>query len=266
VIYHNDCPDGFGSAWSFYKKLGTQEVSYIPMDYGNPPPVMEKGAMVYIADFSFPREQLLAMKNDHPGLILLDHHKSAKAELEGLPFVTFDMNHSGATISWQFLFPTQKVPRLLEYVQDRDLWAWKLPHSKECHSYVSTVDFEFSAWDQLAAEVENNFDQVIKFGEVLLKSDELEVESICTHARVVEFCGHRVPVVNCPVLHSETGNRLLQLHPESPFAFCWFMNKKGELRASYRSRGDFDVSLIAKQFGGGGHKAAAGSNLTEIPR
>ncbi|MEI8346750.1 MAG: DHHA1 domain-containing protein [Pseudomonadota bacterium] len=266
VIYHNDCPDGFGSAWSFYKKLGRKDVTYIPMDHGNTPPAMEKGAMVYIADFSFSRDILLQLKKDHPGLLLLDHHKSAKAELEGLDFVQFDMNRSGAVMSWQYLFPDKKIPHLLEYVQDRDLWTWKLSRSKEVHSYVSTVDYKLDAWDHLVDEVENNCEQVIKFGEILLKSDELEVESICAHARLLDFCGHNIPCVNSIVLHSETGNRLLQIYSQAPFALCWYINKKGDIRASYRSRGDFDVSEIAKKFGGGGHKAAAGSNLTEIPR
>lgn len=40
-----------------------------------------------------------------------------------------------------------------------------------------------------------------------------------------------------------------------------FSEKAGEIRASLRSRGEIDVSLIAKQFNGGGHAKAAGLNF-----
>lgn len=37
--------------------------------------------------------------------------------------------------------------------------------------------------------------------------------------------------------------------------------ESGKFQYSLRSRGDFDVSAIAKKFGGGGHKNAAGFNV-----
>ena len=37
----------------------------------------------------------------------------------------------------------------------------------------------------------------------------------------------------------------------------------GGLKVSFRSRGNVDCSKLAEQFGGGGHKAAAGATLNE---
>lgn len=42
------------------------------------------------------------------------------------------------------------------------------------------------------------------------------------------------------------------------FAATYFVNDKGERIYSLRSTGDFDVAEIAKKYGGGGHKNAAG--------
>jgi phosphoesterase RecJ-like protein len=39
----------------------------------------------------------------------------------------------------------------------------------------------------------------------------------------------------------------------------------GELSVSFRSRSGFDVSEIAKEVGGGGHKAAAGARVEGLP-
>ena len=42
------------------------------------------------------------------------------------------------------------------------------------------------------------------------------------------------------------------------FGACYFEVEQNRFQYSLRSRGDFDVSEIAKKFGGGGHKNAAG--------
>lgn len=43
------------------------------------------------------------------------------------------------------------------------------------------------------------------------------------------------------------------------FGLCWTLNQtKPVANCSLRSNGDYDVSAIAKAFGGGGHKNAAG--------
>jgi phosphoesterase RecJ-like protein len=42
---------------------------------------------------------------------------------------------------------------------------------------------------------------------------------------------------------------------------CILKDKDGEVRGSLRAKGDLDISGIARKFGGGGHKAAAGFTL-----
>ena len=65
-------------------------------------------------------------------------------------------------------------------------------------------------------------------------------------------------MANCqPELRSEVAAACLKRHPEAKFAAVYYM-EDGQKMWSVRSRGDFDVNEIAKQFGGGGHAAAAG--------
>jgi oligoribonuclease NrnB/cAMP/cGMP phosphodiesterase (DHH superfamily) len=264
VFYHKDCSDGFTAAWAFYKKYGLTGFKYVPLSHGDPLPSLACGDKIFIADFSFDRATLDKLNQQHE-LFLLDHHKTAQAELAGFKNALFDMGRSGAMICWEYLFPGQAVPALVRYVQDKDLWQWKLPHSREVYAYISTVPYEFAAWDQLAEQLEHHLDKAIEGGTLLRRSDELKIKEIVSHARLIEFAGHTIPVVNCQVLHSEVGNYLLQLYPQAPFSLSWFVNENGKIRASFRSRGDFDVAEIALRFGGGGHKAAAGSFLPEVP-
>ena len=61
VIYHANCYDGFSAAWVFWHALGGN-VDLWPAKYGEPPPRVE-GREVYIVDFSYPRNEMLAMKS-----------------------------------------------------------------------------------------------------------------------------------------------------------------------------------------------------------
>ena len=120
VLYHANCPDVFGAAWSFYKKYG-DSAEYIPVFHGHPPPDVS-GRRVFIADFSYDRDTMIQMQKDSEFIIVLDHHKSAELQCSDLEFCHFDMSHSGAYLAWQYLFGDSSVPMLIRYIEDRDLW------------------------------------------------------------------------------------------------------------------------------------------------
>jgi len=72
------------------------------------------------------------------------------------------------------------------------------------------------------------------------------------------IAGYQVPVVNLSDNISEVGNALCKRFPEYPFSVSYCDRSDGQRSWSLRSIGDFDVSDIAKKFGGGGHRNAAG--------
>ena len=90
-----------------------------------------KGKNVIIVDFSYPRDVLIKMAEDADSIIVLDHHKTAEENLKGLDFCIFDMTRSGAVMAWEHFHGKGNTPLLFQYIQDRDLWQWKLPQSKE---------------------------------------------------------------------------------------------------------------------------------------
>lgn len=64
-------------------------------------------------------------------------------------------------------------------------------------------------------------------------------------------------IANCPAhLTSDVGHELA--NQSGTFGLCWSMTKDGAVACSLRSNGEYDVSAIAKLYGGGGHKNAAG--------
>ncbi|MBL6990259.1 MAG: hypothetical protein ISR65_10795 [Bacteriovoracaceae bacterium] len=264
VLYHADCYDGFAAAFAFWKKFKDQ-AEYIAVYHDCPLPEMEDNSMVYIVDFSYSKEVLLDLFKKHRRLVLIDHHISAQKELDGLEFATFDMEKSGAVLAFEYLFSTQKIPTLIKYVQDRDLWHFKLKYSKAIQAYISTVPYNFDDWQKLEQDLEGDLEKFVQIGEAIVRGEYLLVKSICHYARIVDFDGHKVPACNTPILNSNVGHELLDLYPQANFSVSWFMGQEGDIKISLRSRGDFDVSTLAGKFGGGGHKSAAGCRLSKLP-
>ncbi|OFW64542.1 MAG: hypothetical protein A2Y74_07610 [Actinobacteria bacterium RBG_13_63_9] len=256
VLYHGNCPDGFGAAWAVWLAVGGQ-ATYIPVLYGQPLPELPDGAVVSIVDFSYSRKVLLELRKRCPALEVLDHHKSAEVELEGLDFCNFDMDRSGAILTWDS-WHRREAPLLLNYVQDRDLWRFALPKSRAVTAWLWSYPRAFVTWSQLSIELQNQFDDVAREGEALLRLQAQQVEVMCRQALVMDVGGYRVPVANATVFFSDVGERLCQLYPEAPFAAYYLDRADGMRQWGLRSRGDFDVSLVAKGYGGGGHLAAAG--------
>ncbi|MBZ0252826.1 MAG: hypothetical protein K8I02_05750, partial [Candidatus Methylomirabilis sp.] len=200
VIYHAQCADGFGAAWAAWKVLG-DDAEYVAAKYGDPPPEVA-GRDVSIVDFSYPRATLLEMKKAAASLEVLDHHKTAEEDLRGLPFAKFDLAKSGAMLAWERWHPEEPPPDLIRYIQDKDLWTWKLPESEEVAVALASYPYDFAAWDRLTAE------RLRDEGGAILRFQNQLVDEVLHVVRRERIAGYDVPVVNCPVLQSYVGNRL----------------------------------------------------------
>ncbi|HEY6537757.1 MAG TPA: phosphoesterase [Candidatus Dormibacteraeota bacterium] len=247
VIYHGDCPDGFGAAFAAWKRYG-DDADYVPVSHGDPPP-KTRGRHVLMADFAYDRSTTERMAEGSASLVVLDHHRSAASDLADLPYCVFDMDRSGAVMAWQYLHE-EAVPALLQYVQDRDLWRHAMPESAEVSAALRAHDFDFKTWDSIDVE------QLRVEGRALLRYQHRMVERVAAHALMVDILGTVVPTVNSSVLQSEIGDVLAAGHP---FAGVWWQGSGDAARWSLRSTpGGVDVSLIAARYGGGGHRTAAG--------
>lgn len=255
ILYHGNCFDGYGAAFAAFKKFGSDAV-YIPCVYGATTPLVPKGAEVYMIDFSLKRDEMTKLYHHCNGkLTVLDHHKTAEENLKGLDFAYFDMNKSGAMLAWEYFHPKEEAPELIKYIQDRDLWLHELPQSKEVSAALQSYPYDFAVWDSLM----DNVEKLKTEGKALLRYQEVLVDMICAKAFKANLGGYEVMVVNSTSHWSEVGNMLCIMYPEVPFCASFYVDSAtGNQKYSLRSIGDFDVSVIAKQYGGGGHKNASG--------
>lgn len=253
VIFHANCTDGFGAAYSAWKLLGNR-AKYYPCKHGQLPPDV-KGKTVVILDFSFDNSTTKKMIEDAKDLLIIDHHKTAIVELHDISNTHFDMKHSGAMLSWQFFHPGKEAPKLIQYIEDRDLWKWEMPYSKEFSAAFDMVPFQFEEFEKY--EDDSVIDDAIKRGSYILAYSKTVVKKICDKAANRKMAGKHVMVVNSSHWMSEIGARL---SPTCDFAMIWYYDHNDHnIKVSLRSFHEtIDVSEISKRFGGGGHKKASG--------
>ncbi len=253
VIYHANCTDGFGSAYSAWKLLGNR-AEYYPCKHGQEPPDV-KGKTVVILDFSFNNATTKKMIEEAKELLVIDHHKSAVVELHDISNAIFDMNKSGATMAWEFFHPGKEAPKFIQYITDRDLWRWELPYSKEFSAAFDMIPFEFEEFEKF--EVGSVFDDAVKRGRYILAYSKTVIKKVCDKAASRRIGGKHVMVVNSSHWMSEIGAKL---SPGCDFALIWYYDHNDrQIKVSLRAFHEYiDVSEVSKRFGGGGHKKAAG--------
>lgn len=268
VWYHANCLDGFGAAyvlWLRFQADGLQdsEVSFEPVNYGEDPPEVFREDKIWMVDFSYKRpvmEEILAYLDGNIGrLTVIDHHKTAAADLEGFPGATFDMEKSGAVLTWEQVFPDQEVPMLLRYIQDADLYRFELDGSRAFRQGLWCEPRDFEHWDSIDP---CQSDEVFERGKAILRHVEMEVERISAKATSFFLGGFKVLVANSDGMASALGHELAK-RSVSGVGVVWHLD--GEIyRWELRSTADGpDVSEIAKAYGGGGHAHAAGFQSAE---
>jgi oligoribonuclease NrnB/cAMP/cGMP phosphodiesterase (DHH superfamily) len=252
-IYHKNCTDGFGAAWVIHSLYPSAQ--FVPAHYGDAPPDVT-GKHVLIVDFSYPRPVLLEMAKTAIRITVIDHHKTARAELVDLPdnvVVKFDMSHSGAVLTWMAHF-SAAPPRLLLAIEDRDLWRWKLPDTRTILAALNSYPQDFEVWDRLMEMDTNEF---LAEGRAIERKYQQDLKALtATPWRRVQIGGHSVPVANLNGMFiSDACNVKAQ---GEPFAAAYFDTADRRVFSLRSAEDGLDVSAIAAAYGGGGHVHAAG--------
>ena len=211
----------------------------------------------------------------------------------GNHIVIHDNDQSGAMLSWRFFHPGTEVPRFVRHIDDYDRWVFSIEGTKAFNKAIwSYTPWSFTQWRDWFYDVEEGFNHAYwadfyTEGEAILRAHDQNVQSVVKGS--ARECKLIIPVdarnlvasydqphwiydqdaryaaasveglvANCPPhLTSDVGHELAT--QSGTFGLCWTLSKEGLVaKCSLRSNGDYDVSAIAKTFGGGGHRNAAG--------
>ena len=259
-IYHKNCADGFGAAIAVkqFCEQHDYRCEFLAAQFGDDIPDVS-GKQVLIVDFSYPRETLLAMKAQATSLRVIDHHKTAEEDLAGLDFCVFNMDKSGAVLTWETLLPDRPVPLLLAYIQDRDIWLWQLEHSKAVSAALHMMKMEFAGWEKYLDDAK--IPELITMGQPIVTYQDQQIAKAAKgELPMANIAGYDVPCINITQLQSEIGNIISAGHPFAAMYKDVTDKRVYSLRSTEQG---IDVALIAKKFGGGGHKHAAGFSVAK---
>jgi len=261
IIYHADCPDGFGAAYAAWKKFG-DEASYIPWkEHDKLPAGLQDKTAIYIVDFSFRAPLLKELNDSNELVVVIDHHVSAEADTRSYPQNIYDVNHSGAVLAWQYFHPGTAVPELLLQVEDHDLWRFQQPENREFNTSLHQYPMTFESWDELIDNLTNDNFRInfIAKGSLLAKFEDKLVANVLKNKERVRFLGYNVWAINESLYRSVLGNQLAILNEQNGEIAIGitYYRRDGQVSVSLRSNGDVDVASMAQKYGGGGHKNAA---------
>jgi oligoribonuclease NrnB/cAMP/cGMP phosphodiesterase (DHH superfamily) len=222
-----------------------------------------------------------------PGANQLESYQTPDKRLK----VMFDLNKSGARLAWESFQPDQTMPLILGHIEDQDLWRFALPGTREICRALRLLPFDFMQWHELitatALTDSPRYQQMISQGAAINDYMQQEINALAnSHLRMparvrgepvdaMQALRHGQAVISDGTLNwlavsgiainanglfaSELGNQLAE--QSGTFALIWQLAGDGEVKASLRSKGDFDVAAIAARYGGGGHRNAAGFRL-----
>jgi oligoribonuclease NrnB/cAMP/cGMP phosphodiesterase (DHH superfamily) len=299
-IYHGNCADGFGAAW-VVRKFFCGDVDFVAGVYQTPPPEVTDRHVILV-DFSYKRPVMLELAKYAKGVLVIDHHKSAAEDLAGsdsyftdtntwsgvmdwprfvqncyqdryenIPvgriYTRFDMSRSGAGMAWDFFFPNEERPALINRIEDRDLWRFAHADTRAVQAAVFSYPYDFEVWDFL---FKLDIATLRTEGEAIERKhhkDIAELVNVCR--RDLCIAGHRVPAASLPYTFTSDAGHLM-CEPISthngdespPFAACYWDTPKGRVFSLRSREGGMDVSEIAKQYGGGGHRNASGFTVS----
>ncbi|XP_073064695.1 uncharacterized protein [Primulina eburnea] len=313
VLYHYPCPDGAFAALAAH--LYFTHCSTVT----NPPPLffpntvysplrledlpLHKIDAVYLLDFVGPPGFFQKLSSNVERVVVLDHHKTtleilgSAAPISANEIKVLDMERSGATIAYDYfmekilcgdvpfnkdcaLAEFRRMRRIFEYIEDGDLWRWRLPHSKAFSSGLKdlNLEFDFSLNPKLFQQLLSlDLDSVIRRGMSSLAKKQRLINEVLKQSEEIALgggaFGHCLAVNADSVyeLRSELGNQLANKSRE--------MNLRGIgavvyrvpellndqlLKISLRSVDDEDTTLISQEYGGGGHQNASSFVLSRV--
>lgn len=286
ILYHASCHDGFAAATTAHLYHLTEGIDgiYIGLD---PNRLIEgvrgltklnSNIPVRSFDIAFIPDAYKILRKHFKDIKIFDHHKSFVSNFDNkLPKeVIYDNSLCGAILAWNYYFPTKDIPIFLKYIQARDTWKWdlfgkdKIEETKQiCLGLYAACTIQYLDNDETKPdfylwiayfENKNWFSTTLKYGQVLEEHQKNVLSKLKKSATLVKFNKHIVAICNSPVEHSDLGNQLAS-ELKCDCALIWRVTGT-TVYISLRSIGDFDVSELARKYGGGGHLNAAAFSCT----
>lgn len=276
-IYHSADLDGYCSG-AIMRKSDPQGI-FIPYDYHQPFPweQIPTGSRVIMADVSLPMADMDRLSFFSEGnFTWIDHHVSAIADYNSFKFVfpftaLLNPKLSACEAVWAFLFPEDPPPMTVELLGIYDTWrkgndllweVYALPFQYGMRQKCNSLEtFPMEMLDPAA-----DLTPVLQLGNAILSYQKKQNQVIMKTAFEKKVGNYRAICCNMGLANMNSNTFAPVFNPREHdlmLAFC--MTATGAYKVSfYTENSTIDVSRIAKSFGGGGHRGAAGCQVDRM--
>ena len=270
-FFHNADLDGQCSGAII--QLANPGCDLIGIDYGDQFPwnIVQKNETVYMVDFSLPIDQMIKL-NKMCNLHWIDHHISKIKEANEHNFIAsggqlLDTKKAACELSWEYLFPTLPMPMGVYLLGRYDVWDHTNPKTLpfQYGMRLYETDPEIFNFDWKILHQLDKIEQIIKNGKLFLQYEEKQNQKYCNAcAFETELDGFKCLAINKMLTNSQLFESLWDNTKFDVMLTFGFRNGSWTV-SLYTDKDGIDVSIVAKNHNGGGHKQAAGFVCDTLP-
>ncbi len=282
IFYHKDL-DGKCSAAIINYFCDNENISMIPYDNRKKTSIkkIKNGETVFFLDCSIKPISEMKKLSETCNLIWIDHHISSIEEAKKYEFDPNGIRTIGKAaceLTWEYITKTPEIPYGVRLIGQYDVW--NLEFSKELIPYnyaISSLDHDprtqkgMDTWSEIVfSNNENTIKNIIADGQAIERYlSKINHRLMNSYSFATKINGKKAlavnrQFVNSSVFKSHWDNKKYDLmiafakFKESKLGFYWKVSL-------YSDKNDIDVSKIASEYGGGGHKDAAGFITSILP-
>jgi oligoribonuclease NrnB/cAMP/cGMP phosphodiesterase (DHH superfamily) len=286
-FYHNDA-DGKCAAYWVHLNVrlndGYSDRSNIEMTYAKPFPLetIRKDEQVYIVDYSISPDEMRQLLKITKNVTWIDHHKTAiekyadfEHEIRGVRYdgvagcmLTYCYIHHMTARGEGDIKPfdismTEDAPMFTKLIADWDVWKFDYGDDTRYFQVAfNAYDFSPCSAEWAKFYIKNDYESMmIEQGKAMTKYRDCWAKEYMKLGFDTEIEGHKAYAVNLGRCNSEYFKSL----PEGKYEILMPFVFDGEQYTVSLYSKTVDVSEIAKKYGGGGHKGAAGFQCKELP-
>lgn len=297
-IYHSADLDGWMSAAIVKYWFNQQEVpnkkdepintiEFLGYNYGDTIPDLSEYNKVIMCDVSFPKEEMEKIATSGIGVssfIWIDHHISAIKDVNTTHFAKTanglrNTKFAACELTWKYFFPNKTMPEIVRLLGRYDCFGHKNTDEEQ-----KVLEFQYGARSYIG-NYNEAFNYLIsslsdKKVVIVLHQAGIDIyQYLCTEAQQTYKSGFEIKlderVTGFPNSVEFKTRKFICINKErfNPVNFgidyhkdgydgctCFWYNGQTKLWhfSLYNDNGKVDCSIIAKQFGGGGHAGASG--------
>jgi oligoribonuclease NrnB/cAMP/cGMP phosphodiesterase (DHH superfamily) len=261
-------------------KFAHPECELIGINYGEQFPFdrITKEEIIWLVDFTLqPFENMFKLSSKlYPNnFIWIDHHKTAFEEAYKSKFVCegdIQVGKGACELVWEYIFHS-KCPEGIELLGIYDTWRFNEQNRDTVLQFQSGCRLENTDpnnqdfWIKVFTGNFSIFKDVIcQNGKTILKYQEQQNERYVKNKSFgTKFEDLRAIVCNVGETNSSFFNSVYDESKYDIMITFSFLPSYIWTVSLYTTKEEIDVGMIAKKYGGGGHKSAAGFQCTKLP-